>query len=162
MYQKEKFKYRLNLLLISIESINLYRQISMYNNKIDPKDQAKNYISILRPGKYIKNIYNCPPFNCYDTIKIIYKIYTYIKHTYLQEITQIILNDYCHSINSMVKLQYVKKFKHIYRKTQKFYYKSSYYPKLTVELLSIRCLYIINQVNESYGFYFLVKYLLYT
>lgn len=160
MHNKIKFKHKLDLLLISIEALNLYKSKNIYNQTINTTKLYQD-IFFIRSGNYIRNINNNLLFNLHQTITIIYRIYIYSKQMYLQEIVKRILNNYCNSINNTIELQYYNRFNYIYKKTQNYHNHYSYYKQAKIEQLAIINLYIINKINNNYGFYFLIKYLLY-
>lgn len=159
MDNKIKFKQKLDLLIISIEALDLYTSNNI--NQMIQKQKLLKYIFLIRSGNYIRNAKNHSLFDFYQTIKIIYKIYIYLKQVYLQEIIIKILNNYSHSLYNSIEFQYYNRFKYIYKKTQNYYNHFSYYKQIKLEHLALINLYIIHKINNKYGFYFLIKYLLY-
>ena len=159
MHNKIKFKHKLDLLLISIEALSLYISKNIYNKTID-STKLYQHIFFIRSGNYIRNTNGNLLFNLHQTITIIYQIYLYSKQIYLQEIVKKVLNNYCNSIDNTIEVQYYNRFQYIYRKTQNYYSHYSYYKHIKTEQLAILNLYIINKINNNYGFYFLIKYLL--
>ena len=161
MHNTIRFKHKLDLLLISIEALSLYISKNMYNGTIDTT-KFDQHIFFIRSGNHIRNTNGNLLFNLHQTVTIIYQIYIYSKQIYLQEIVKKVLNNYCNSIHNTIEVQYYNRFQYIYRKTQNYYNHHSYYEQIKIEQLAILNLYIINKINNNYGFYFLIKYLLYS
>nr|QCI07405.1 hypothetical protein [Leiomenia cribrosa] len=160
MHNKIKFKNKLDLLLISIEALDLYTTNTLYKYIVQ-NTKLSQYIFLIRSGNCIRNVKNHTLFNFYHTIVISYQIYIYLKQIYLQEIIIKILNNHCNSINNSIEKQYFNRFKYIYERTQNSYNHYSYYQKVNIKQIAIINLYLIYKINNNYGFYFLIKYLLY-
>ena len=94
--------------------------------------------------------------NPYTTrFHLIHEIYQLILQLKIQEITISILHGY--KSNSIITIQYLRKYKYLYQKTQ-HYYKITSNNNINIEQSALMNLYIINQIYHL-GFYFLFKYL---
>nr|QOS04520.1 hypothetical protein [Sarcopeltis skottsbergii] len=153
MNKKIEFKERINLILITIEALDLYILDSIQ------REYCINKYNILFT-KLIKynNHYNSKiQFNYY--IQIIYLFYTLITQSYLYNLILELLYDICNTTYSQLTLQYMQRFTYIYNQNQNYYNTYSQYNKLKIYNIAIYNLYIINQINNKYGIYYLFKYL---
>ena len=133
----QQFKEKIDSLFISVQSISL-------QDFTDLKYQQHNWNTHFQLG------------NRYTTrFHLIHEIYQLILQLKVQEITTSILHGY--KSNSIITLQYLRKYKYLYQKTQ-HYYKITSNNNINIEQLALMNLYIINQIYHL-GFYFLFKYL---
>lgn len=148
MDQKLNINYKIALLLISIEALNIYAYDLLNIRKI------KNYIYM-----YIHNI-KYKDHNKYleNNMQLIAKIYCLIKQNYIQEITQKILYDYSYRYNSELVTQYLRRYIYIYIKKDNYYTKYNHNDNTSIYSIAIINLYIINQIHQTKGLYTLMKY----
>lgn len=145
MYERLQFYEKMNLLIISLNALNVYR----YDRKI---------FSVQNRGdfgfKYI-NSTNLQ-FHIYK-LSTTYEIYKLIKQVYLQEITSKILHSY--ENYNIIKLQYLRRYKYLYERSHSYYYTSSCYNNVSIENNAMINLYIIHQACNNKGLYLLTRYL---
>lgn len=141
MYPQKQLKERIDALFISVQSISF------------------NDYSHFKSSKYNWNIYLKFGSTYTTQLNFIHKIYKLILQLQLQEITTNILQGYKDSSN--ITLQYLRKYKYLYQKTQHYYKTTSSNTNINIERLALTNLYVINQIYH-FGFYFLFKYLLHS
>ena len=156
---KKKIKHKIDLLLMSLEAIDPYALESTYQkNCLTISNKLRNIFKI-RCGNYNRH----PKYNtlCFfdENIKTISYIHCLIKDPYIQNITEIILNNYTNSFSCTLTEQYIKRFTYLYKKTQNYYNNLSGYTNINVSEKAIINLYIINIINKKTGIYNLIKYI---
>nr|WCH56218.1 hypothetical protein [Calliblepharis sp.] len=138
----------LKQLTLSIKAFDIYifntikQHCKKYNNNINKKIKYHTLYTYM----YINNIYI---------------IYNDLCLNEFQYITFKILQDYCNNFESHINSQYISRFKYILNKhlfNNYYNYKKDY--KLSYTQLAIINTYILNQTQDKYGFYILIKYLL--
>lgn len=135
---QKQLQEKTDLLFISIQSISLNHD-----------NQLKYQQYKFNKNRTCNNTYE-------TTFNFIYKMNQFIVQLHLQETAIKILQGYRN--NSIITLQYLRKYKYLYQKTQHYYKITSHNNNIHIEKLALMNLYIINQIYH-FGFYFLFKYL---
>nr|YP_009392373.1 hypothetical protein [Osmundaria fimbriata]ARW60935.1 hypothetical protein [Osmundaria fimbriata] len=165
MNNKNKLKKKIDLLIISLEALDIYYDTNSAT-KVNHTDQNKcitYYFSLksLTTNKHFAHFNNSNYKNFQEIIKSIYTIYLISQQTIIYHVIKDIINYYKYG-NYKQAEQYLRRFKYIYFKRQEQYesYKSlnnmSY---INIYEVAIINLYIISQLQYKTGLYFLVKYL---
>lgn len=153
MNKKIDFKQRIILILITIEALDLY-----IVDNIQRELHINKYNILLNTLIKYNNNYNSKiQFKRY--IQIIHLFYILITQSYLYNLILELLYDICNKTNSQLTLQYIQRFKYIYNQNQDYYNTYSKNNKLQISNIAIYNLYTINQINNTDGLYYLVKYL---
>lgn len=153
MNKKIEFKKRITLILITIEALDLY-----IVDNIQRELHINRYNILL--NTLIK--YNCnynAQIQLKHYIQIIHLLYILITQSYLYNLILELLYDICNKTHSQLTLQYMQRFKYIYNQNQDYYNTYSKDNKLQICNIAIYNLYTINHINNTYGLYYLVKYL---
>nr|YP_009511555.1 hypothetical protein [Gracilariopsis mclachlanii]AXI97432.1 hypothetical protein [Gracilariopsis mclachlanii] len=153
----------MDLLLISIEAINLYN-LDIYCTKMDYNIQ--NFISLeelfhIRSGNFIRHPHINKIYTFETSIVLIYKIHKLVNnHTIKNNIHNIFTDIYNQNKSHIIK-QYLKRFRYIYYKTQNYYNNRSemYCNDQYIDETAIVNLYIIHNIIYRDGVYFFIKYL---
>lgn len=155
MNKKLNLKKRIDLILITIEALDLYAL-----ENIQKKDICNHHsISLIRFGNYLRHADKNSPLKFKQYIISIQICYNLISQYCLQNLALEILNDACSQIRSKMTLQYIHRFIYLYNQTQDYYNTYSRYDDLNINNIAITNLYIISQINNKYGIYYLIKYL---
>nr|AOM64623.1 hypothetical protein Riqu_144 [Riquetophycus sp.] len=144
------FSHKIKLLLITIESLNLYTHDLLKSKTININQE----INFIKYNHLISNIYT------ENSILLIINIYNLIKTKYLQEIVNKILKDYSNRCKCKLTLQYLKRYIYIYSKTQKYYSKNDQNNNINIQNIAITNLYIIKKINQVQGLFFMIQYLM--
>nr|YP_009396089.1 hypothetical protein [Dasya naccarioides]ARW65275.1 hypothetical protein [Dasya naccarioides] len=153
MKKKIQLIYKISLLLISIEALN-----------INSNDYFKKYVkqninkkSFIYLSKFNRNI-NYYYIDIITTISFIYQIINdKIKYRTVNKI----IGEYNEYTQSQLTKQYLTKFTYIYNKIYDYYdydY-NHYFNSVYIYKLAIINLYLIKQINQTRGFFILTKYL---
>nr|YP_010199082.1 hypothetical protein LK147_pgp009 [Hydropuntia urvillei]UAD88531.1 hypothetical protein [Hydropuntia urvillei] len=161
--EQKLYKKKIELLLISIEAINLYNLDD--NHKRTLNSSKINYylhnLFLIRCGNLIKHPKNYSLYNFKKSIQLIYyihnSIYSYRMQSNIYEILETI-----HKTQKSNKIkQYLNRFKYVYYKTQNYYniMSNTYTEDKFIVKIAILNLYIIHISSYKEGIYFLIKYL---
>nr|YP_009397944.1 hypothetical protein [Sonderella linearis]ARW67130.1 hypothetical protein [Sonderella linearis] len=160
---KKKFilTKKIDLLIISLEALDIYQieKIST-QTKIQYNSLIINLIRFSDKIKYNNN--NDHSYNFIIIIIYIYKIYQLIQNNFFHEITLKILSQYNKYQKPKELIQYIKKFTYIYFIKNEYYYNykcMKYLHQININEIAIKNIYIINQIINKKGIYFLIKYL---
>ena len=153
MKRRIQLVYKMNLLLISIEALNIQSN-DYFKQYIEENLNKKSFIYL---SKFNENI------NYYflDIITSISFIYQIINNKTKNKIVNKIINDYNKYKQSKLTKQYLTKFTYIYNKIYDYYdydY-NHYFNSVYIYKLAIINLYLIKQINQKKGFFTLTKYL---
>lgn len=153
MKKKIQLIYKINLLLISIEALN-----------INSNDYLKKYIKQNIDTKsfiYLSKFNNNINYYFVDIIITISFIYQIIKSKINYKIVNKIIDEYNKYKQSKITKQYLTKFTYIYNKIYDYYdYEyNHYFNSVYIYKLAIINLYLIKQINQKKGFFILTKYL---
>uniref|UniRef100_UPI003001E23D hypothetical protein n=1 Tax=Anunuuluaehu liula TaxID=3049639 RepID=UPI003001E23D len=153
MYKKLNLKKRIDLILIAIESLDLYALENTH------KKYILYNILLIRFGNYIRHADTNSSLEFKQYIKGIQICYSLITQSCLNNLASEILYNVCNQIQPQLTSQYIKRFKYIYNQTQDYYNTYSEYNDLNIYNIAIVNLYIISRINNKYGIYYLIKYL---
>nr|YP_009398787.1 hypothetical protein [Kuetzingia canaliculata]ARW67973.1 hypothetical protein [Kuetzingia canaliculata] len=152
-------RQRIDLLIISLEALNIYYNKNLIKN-IKYEHNSNYYYQIMHKLVNHKSIYYS---NFKEILDIIYITYLNSQQKTIKHLTKNMLSKYSDSSDSCNELkQYLRRFKFIYFKKQE-YYKSTksldYLCKVNINEIALLNLYIILQLKNKTGLHFLIKYL---
>nr|WCH55424.1 hypothetical protein [Hypnea brasiliensis] len=138
----------LNKILLSIKTFDIY-----FLNHL------KNTLNVYRKEDQITQ--NHLSYN-YQYIINIYKIYKYLCINEFQYISLIILKNYCNNAKLNTISKYNNRFKYLLNKylIENIYIQNQKQPKITNIKIAVAYIYILNQIQNSHGFYTLIQYML--
>nr|WCH55623.1 hypothetical protein [Hypnea pseudomusciformis] len=131
----------LNKLIISIKTFDIYFLDSFKKYLHKNKDQN----TIIRHNNKYKNIVN------------LYAKYNYLCINEFQYLSLIILKKHCDNSESNINSKYTKKFQYIYNQHSIYNKHKQIQKNIKVAIIYI---YILNQIQNPYGFYKLIQYFL--
>nr|QCI04829.1 hypothetical protein [Bornetia secundiflora] len=139
------FKKKIDLLLISIEALDLYssEKICEYNNSIKILNNSTNYNKL-----YFSSL-----------IKYINTIHMIIDNTLLQQSSIYIIKQYNQYPLSNIVTKYLNKFCYLYYKSQSYYDGYSFYQKTKLTKIAMTNLYIISHIDNQDRLFYILKYL---
>nr|YP_009393616.1 hypothetical protein [Bostrychia simpliciuscula]ARW62178.1 hypothetical protein [Bostrychia simpliciuscula] len=166
MKKKTNFKKKIDLLLISIEAISIYKIQNLLTSQVNINYKDKNNLlfvtNLIKINQNIRNYYNNSSCNFIQCIYQIYIIYNFIQINVLNELILQILQKYKKCVKSLEVQQYLNKFTYIYFVKYEYYYtyKSlNCLYKININELAILNLYIIKKLQSRQGILILIKYL---
>lgn len=155
MNKKLNLKKRIDLILITIEALDLYALESTQK-----KDIFNHHnIVLIRFRNYLRQADKNSTLEFKQYIRIIQICYNLISECCLQNLALEVLNCACSQIRSKVTLQYIHRFIYLYNQRQDYYNIYSEYNDLNIKNIAIANLYIVSQINNKYGIYYFIKYL---
>nr|YP_009392781.1 hypothetical protein [Bostrychia tenella]ARW61343.1 hypothetical protein [Bostrychia tenella] len=161
MQKRITLKKKIDLLLISIESLNIYDIECFSTSKINTKCEKKNK-NIIQINQKLRNHYNDKSCNFIQIITYIYTIYIVICHNLLNPLILQTLQKYAKHVKSKEVKQYIKKFTYIYFVKYEHYYNYkclNYLYRINIDEIAISSLYILKKLQQKKGILLLIKYL---
>nr|QCI09080.1 hypothetical protein [Inkyuleea mariana] len=159
MLKKLSFKHKIDLLLISIEALDIYASEQLENNLLNSIMIYHKEKFLIRSGNFIRNPDNNSLCNFIHSITFLYNINNLINYDFLKKTAISILNNYNSRIEPKLTKKYINKFIYIHNRTQSYYNVYSYYKNLDLIEIAIINLYIISQITQKTGLYLLIKFL---
>nr|WCH57217.1 hypothetical protein [Hypnea musciformis] len=135
----------LNKLIISIKTFDIYFLDSFRKHLHNNKDQN----TVI--------LYNTLYDNKYKNIVNLYKKYNYLCINEFQHLSLIILKKYCDNSKSNINSKYTKKFQYIDNQHSIYNKHKKNQKNIKATIIYI---YILNQIQNPYGFYKLIQYFL--
>nr|ARW60297.1 hypothetical protein [Laurencieae sp.] len=167
MKNKISFKQKLDLLIISLEALeifyvnNLVCEIkSIYNVHNNP--QQSDITNLIKSYTCFRGCYNDIYDYFINIILYVYGLHKTLNIYLLSKTANIILNYYINYKKSYNLRQYLRKFNHIYFRKNRYYqnYKYiNYWYDINITKLAVINLYLITKLSSKKGIYILVKYL---
>nr|YP_009294540.1 hypothetical protein Aspa_144 [Asparagopsis taxiformis]AOM66023.1 hypothetical protein Aspa_144 [Asparagopsis taxiformis] len=148
-------------IIICLEALDIY-STDQINNFLSTDNKKPNYqILSIRNSNYLRHPSCFSICNFTDTIHIIHKIYQITNKPFIQKLINQILEDYISPSKqlSLFTIQYISRFRYIYSKTQDLYNIDHYNNLINIENIAISNIYILNNAQNKYGIYNIIKYL---
>nr|QCI08291.1 hypothetical protein [Pterothamnion crispum] len=157
--QKTSYKTKIDLLLISLEALDLY-SLENIDNCIISKSYIKQIKSmklfIFQSHNLIKHMGYNQEYNFEYMLNILHSTNKLIKNKTIHKlIHQILINE-----NPVLIKKYINKFSYIYNKNYQYYNIQAYYTENNLENCAIINLYIMNKIIINTNISFFINYLL--